>query len=188
MKVPVGTKSLIFGAHQFVLHPLFVALAWRRLHGSLPRDPCIWVALVVHDWGYWGLGDMDGEEGQHHPLRGANLMGRLFDRGQTDTCWEGDWWRFTGSHSRTFAAIWDLPHSPLMAADKLAAALYPRWLYALLCWLSGEYIEYRDRWVAAGTYPGRADDGAWAYCRHLQRNWARFKVPGAAAGRAYGGE
>lgn len=27
----VGTKSILFGAHQFLLHPLFVAWAWTRL-------------------------------------------------------------------------------------------------------------------------------------------------------------
>ena len=184
----IGTRSLLFGAHQFALHPLFVALAWRRLYGAWPREIPVWVAFAVHDLGYWGLDDLDGPEGERHPLRGANIMGRLFDRRETDICWQGRWWRFAAGHSRTLAARFDLPTSDLMAADKLATVLYPRWLYALLCWLSGEYIEYRDRWGAAGTYPGQPDDGAWAYCGHLQANWRRFRVKGAAAGRAYGGE
>jgi len=165
----------------------YVFLAWRRLYGW-PKDYRLYVAFLLHDIGYAGLHDLDGDEGQRHPLRGANLMGRLFDRGETDTCREGRWWRFTGAHSRTYAAMLAMPHSPLMAVDKLATATYPRWRYALLCWTSGVYVEYRGRWAAAGTYPVRADDGAWAYCGHLQRNWARFKVRGAAAGRAYGGE
>ena len=33
----VGTRSLLFGSHQFMLHPLFVAIAWRRLYGRWPH-------------------------------------------------------------------------------------------------------------------------------------------------------
>lgn len=65
-RIPRGTRSLRFGAHQVALHPRFVALAWRRLHGALPRDPRIVGAFVVHDIGYWGLGEMDGEAAQRH--------------------------------------------------------------------------------------------------------------------------
>ncbi len=32
--VKVGTRSLLFGAHQFAIHPWFVAAAWWRLYGS----------------------------------------------------------------------------------------------------------------------------------------------------------
>lgn len=98
------------------------------------------------------------------------------------------WYWHCAAHSRTYAKRLDVPASHLMRADKLATALYPLWLYALLVWLSGEYREYRDRWVAAGTYPGRADDGPLAYCRHLQANWARFRDLSAPEGRAYGYE
>jgi hypothetical protein len=93
LKIPIGTRSLLFGAHQVFLHPLFVALAWRRLYGSWPRRLPIWVAFVIHDWGYWGLPNLDGREGSAHPLRGANLLGRLFDR-RVHVVWAGEWWRF----------------------------------------------------------------------------------------------
>lgn len=183
----IGTRSLLFGAHQFALHPLCVALAWRRLYGRWPRDPRVWVAFVVHDLGYWGCADMDGAQGALHPLRGANLMGRWFDAPDI-ACWDGRWWRFTAGHSRTVARRLGIPTSPLMAADKLATVLMPLWLYAGLCRLTGEWREYRDRWVAAGSYPGQPDDGALAYARHIRANWRRFHTPGAAAGHAYGGE
>jgi len=185
MRLPIGTRSLLWGGHQFLLHPIFVALAWRRLYGAWPRDPRIWCAFVVHDWGYWGLPNMDGPEGTAHPLSGANLMGRWFDR-TVHVVWLGEWWRFTAAHSRTFAREWGLPESPLMRADKLATALYPFWLYVALMWLSGEWHEYLARWQAAGTYPGQPNLLSWARC--LQANWARFRDPQAASGRAYGGE
>jgi hypothetical protein len=76
----IGTKSLLFGAHQFLLHPLQVAMGWYLLYG-LPLDPRLWYAFVVHDWGYWGRSDMDGEDGEKHPIIGAGMMGFMFDRG-----------------------------------------------------------------------------------------------------------
>lgn len=184
----VGTRSILYGGHQFIVHPIFVALAWRKLYGRWPRDPRVWVAFIVHDLGYWGLPNMDGPEGEAHPLRAANWMGRRFDRQQTDICWEGRWWRFTAGHSRSFAQRIGIETSPLMRADKLATAMMPQWLYVALLWLSGEWVEYRDRWVAAGTYPGKPDDGIWAWSSHLQANWSRFKDVNAVAGRAFGGE
>lgn len=191
-RLPIGTRSLLWGAHQVALHPLFVALAWRRLYGGWPRRWPEWVAIVCHDWGYWGLDWMDGPVGELHPMGGARLVARLVaGRDQDDY---RRWYEFTASHSRTYARILGVAPSPLMQADKLGTHLYPRWLYALLVWLSGEYLEYRDRWVATiddhgrSRYPGSPDDGPWAYAGHLQANWARFRDPAAVAGQAYGGE
>ena len=81
----VGTKSVLFGAHAFWLHPWLVALAWTRLYG-FPWDPRLWVAFFVHDLGYWGKPNMDGRPGESHPFWAARLMGRLFDQVKKDTC------------------------------------------------------------------------------------------------------
>jgi len=70
--LPVGSRSLLFGVHQFIWHPITVAVAWRKLYGKWPtflESLCI----VVHDWGYWGCPNMDGEQGKRHPVRGACL-------------------------------------------------------------------------------------------------------------------
>lgn len=75
----VGTKSVLFGAHCFFIHPLFVAAAWTKLYG-FPTDPRLWVAFYVHDLGYWGKPNMDGPEGEAHVELGASIMHRLFDR------------------------------------------------------------------------------------------------------------
>lgn len=29
----MGTKSVLFGAHQFLIHPIILAIAWWQLHG-----------------------------------------------------------------------------------------------------------------------------------------------------------
>lgn len=78
----VGTRSILFGVHQFMIHPLFVAAAWWRLYG-FPWDPRLWVAFVVHDLGYVGKPNMDGPEGERHVELGARIVHWLFDRGIT---------------------------------------------------------------------------------------------------------
>ena len=49
----IGTKSLLFGAHNIIIHPVLVFIAWWRLYG-FPFDPRLWIAFLVHDWGYFG--------------------------------------------------------------------------------------------------------------------------------------
>jgi len=73
----VGTKSVLFGAHCFLIHPVFVLIAWIRLYG-FPVDPRIWIAFFVHDLGYLGKPNMDGKEGETHPELGARIM-NIFD-------------------------------------------------------------------------------------------------------------
>jgi hypothetical protein len=75
----VGTKSVLFGAHQFVLHPIVLAIAWWKLYGP-PLDPRLWVAFIVHDLGYIGKANLDGPEGETHVELGARIMHFLFDR------------------------------------------------------------------------------------------------------------
>jgi hypothetical protein len=133
-----GTKSLLFGYHQFLLHPLMVAAAWWKLHG-FPYDPRLWLAFFVHDLGYIGKPDMDGVEGQQHPFLGAHIMHFLFDGAD-----EAYWYQFCLYHSRTLAKIYFAPMSKLCYADKLAFLLYPEWLLRLLYWLSGEGVQYMN--------------------------------------------
>ncbi len=75
----IGTRSILFGVHQFAIHPWFVAWGWWQLYG-FPWDPRLWIAFFVHDLGYWGKPNMDGKEGESHPYFGARIMGRLFDK------------------------------------------------------------------------------------------------------------
>ena len=58
----IGIKSVLFGAHQFLIHPWFVAWGWWTLYG-FPFDPRLWVAFFVHGLGYIGKPNMDGPEG-----------------------------------------------------------------------------------------------------------------------------
>lgn len=134
----IGTRSILFGVHQFAIHPWFVAWGWWQLYG-FPWDPRLWVAFFVHDLGYLGKPNMDGPEGERHPRLGADFMYWLFD-------WGGSyrWYVFCLYHSRYMAKRAHYPFSRLCVADKLAIALCPAWLYLPLAKLSGELAEYME--------------------------------------------
>lgn len=162
----VGTKSVLFGAHCWFIHPWFVALAWWKLYG-FPWDPRLWVAFFVHDLGYLGKPNMDGGEGEAHVFLGAMIMGNLFGSGKfghenpLDSWWarlvggwldrtlggpekygEVSWYGFSFYHSRFMAKRYGEKPSRLCMADKLSVALEPWWLYLPRVYLSGELWEY----------------------------------------------
>jgi hypothetical protein len=135
----LGTRSVLFGAHQFLLHPFFLAVAWSQLYG-FPVDPRIWAAFFLHDLGYIGKDNLDGAEGETHPELGGKIMARLF--GQR-------WGDFTMNHSRFFASLNGGTPSALCAADKLATTIVPKPLYLFLIHLSGEVDEYLEHFREA---------------------------------------
>lgn len=139
--IPIGTRSVLLGAHCFFLHPWFVAAAWRRLYG-FPFDPRLWFAFFLHDAGYVGCRNIDGPEGERHPEFGAKIMHWLF--GHDPFYDQGDyrWHDFVLLHSRYFAKKLGRPFSPLCVADKLAFCLTPKWLYLPMVKLTGELSEY----------------------------------------------
>ena len=155
----IGTKSVLFGAHCFFLHPFFVFAGWWKLYG-FPYDPRLWVAFIVHDLGYWGKPNMDGPEGELHPYLGARIMSFLFDkRYRRFNIWRGDfgrgparpgyityrrtkWHDFTLYHSRFLAKKNEAQYSKLCVADKLAISLTPAWLYLPMVRATGEIKEY----------------------------------------------
>lgn len=150
----MGTRSLLFGAHCFFLHPWFVAWAWWKLYG-FPWDPRLWVAFLIHDWGYWGLDNMDGTEGEEHPNWAALKMHQWFDTKEYSLRgWR--WFSFMRYHSRFLAKKDRRPISRLCVADKLAIALTPWWLYLPMVRLTGEIREYR-------SVPKHIEDLQWSH-------------------------
>ncbi|MCL6101216.1 MAG: hypothetical protein M1292_01815 [Bacteroidetes bacterium] len=145
----VGTKSVLFGAHCFIIHPFFVAAAWWKLYG-FPWDPRLWLAFFVHDLGYWGKPNMDGPEGETHVELGADIMFWLCDIPRTifkDISKLPDeivfkWYNFSKYHSRFYAKKDGVSYSKLCLADKLAICLEPSWLYLPRANWSGEIHEY----------------------------------------------
>jgi hypothetical protein len=142
LSAPIGTRSVLLGAHCIFLHPFFVARAWCKLYG-FPLDPRLWFAFFLHDVGYIGQPNMDGPEGERHPIFGARIMGFLFDsydeylgRGSRE------WYDFVLLHSRHFAKKLGRPFSRLCVADKLAFCVTPKWLYLPMVKFTGELDEY----------------------------------------------
>lgn len=142
----VGTKSVLFGAHCFFIHPFFVAAGWWILNG-FPCDIRLWAAFWLHDIGYLQSPNMDGDEGERHVHLGAKLMGLLFG---------SSWADFTLRHSRYWAKNHGVPVSKLCYADKLAFALTPGWLYLPMARATGELGEYmaksRDRQAGSAAF------------------------------------
>lgn len=184
---PIGTRSVLFGAHAFWLHPFFVALAWWGLYG-FPWDPRLWFAFFLHDIGYLSRRDMDGPEGETHPEVGATIMHFLFDRPALVWKTGGEawalqtWYRFCLYHSRFYCKRDGSQPSRLCAADKLAYTLTPWWIFIPMARLSGElngYIELSAARAAAGEpvfEPERqSDDPAIQWYFRIQeysKRWA----------------
>lgn len=148
----IGTKSLLFGVHQFLIHPIMVLWAWWIIYRKFPKlyELC---AIITHDWGYWGLAKMDDKEGQKHP----EIMNRWWiKQGHTNF-----YFNVAGEvlgHSGFYHEKFGVELSPLYKADKLAIALCPRWIYLLLGNLSGEIHEYME--IAKNNKDGKCLDTA----------------------------
>ena len=128
----IGTKSYLFGAHQFIIHPLFVAYAWYRLFG-IPRDIRIWMSFFFHDIGYIGKSNINGTDGVFHPYCGARIMYHLFGE---------KWYEFCLFHSRQICFQINKPISKLCIADKFSIVIEPWWIYLPRVFLTGEIYEY----------------------------------------------
>jgi hypothetical protein len=185
MRLSIGTRSVLYGAHCFFLHPWFVAAAWWKLYG-FPFDPRFWAAFFVHDLGYIGKPNMDGPEGERHVEFGAKIMTFLFDgrprnggrpvNGEPqdlskwlileDGSWIGSWGQFSLYHSRYYAKRNDHPVSRLCFADKMSFPLTPAWLYLPAVTATGEINEYLKN-------AQKADSGHWKPTGYDKRVWHR---------------
>jgi hypothetical protein len=145
----MGTKSLLFGAHQFILHPIFVFVAWKRIYKEYP-DWRTSICIIFHDWGYVGCPEIDGERGKMHPLLGAKIARKLFGKKYYELCIY---------HSRHYADKDSKKPSKLCWADKLGVALEPWWLYLPKARLTGELTEYRLN--AIKFIPMETSDKKW---------------------------
>lgn len=141
---------MLFGAHQFILHPLFVLFGWIKLYG-LPGWREL-ICIIIHDWGYWGCKNIDGNEGKRHPEFAANLAG----------VWFGiEYYRLCLFHSRYYANTYGAAPSKLCWADKYSIAFEPFWFYWLRTKLSGELDEYRRVASFTGHVAAWISDKEW---------------------------
>lgn len=161
MKLAIGTRSILFGVHQFLWHPLTVLLAWRKLYKHWPQWSQL-VAIFCHDLGYWGCTNIDGHEGKEHPMRGAMLAARIVGLFRPHPCnYDIHVFYFCLLHSRSVAKLNGKEVSALYAADKVSILYDPKWLYLLRARLSGEIKEFKAHAVREGLLKEGATDGQW---------------------------
>ena len=154
----LGPKTLLFGVHQIIIHPLFVLIAWVRLYKSFPSWREL-VCIIIHDWGYWGKPSLKCADGDTHPEYGAFLAHVLFGPEYRD---------FILGHSSFYIKRNDIPESKLLAPDKYWHCIIPLWLYKLLAVPTGEFSHYRGlkhaRQVSVNMHE---PDSIW---------WARLQI------------
>jgi hypothetical protein len=159
-RIPIGTRSILFGAHAFWLHWIFVSIAWTKLYG-FPFDPRLWCCFFLHDLGYWSKPNMDGPEGETHPELGAKIMTFLFGK---------EWGDFTLFHSRYYAKRKGAAPSKLCFADKLSFVYTPKWIYIPMVTWTGEIDEYLQN-------AQKSDSEHWTPTNFDKNKWhAQLKV------------
>lgn len=173
----IGTKSLLFGVHQFLWHPWTVLQAWRILYPQSRVGVPLLISIFCHDLGYFGCPNMDGPEGKLHPEVGAKLARWLVQRwlwfaypdlGRLDVELNGlIVLQFTQYHSSHLAAMHGRHPSPLYLADKASILCDPPWFYKLRARLSGEWKEYVDNSPKKGL--GIDAWHGWYYARVFDR-------------------
>lgn len=152
----VGTKSVLIGAHCFIIHWVLTARGWHELYGfkkihigdyhpegsppsfRVPKTASLlnwrlWIVFMIHDLGYWGKPNMDGEEGETHPEWACKKLNQWFGE---------PWGSFALTHSRFYAKKAGLPVSPLCYADKLVITYENAAFYLWRVRLTGELTEY----------------------------------------------
>jgi len=162
-----GTKSLLFGVHQFLWHPFTVLLAWWKLYGRPSWKEA--VCIFIHDWGYWGCETMDGRgasfvsdmlepgysrHGFYHTIRGADIADALFGFKYRN---------LVLFHSRHFASEFGEAPSKLCWADKYSMLYDPQWFYLFRARLSGELKEYHQNAIKNGFIKPWESEKVWHY-------------------------
>lgn len=146
----IGTKSLIFGIHQIFIHPIVVYRAWKYLYGRPTSKELI--CIIIHDWGYFGKPNLDGEEGTTHPEGGAKIANFLLGTEYRDLCL---------THSRHYARKLGMIPSKLCWADKLSFAFESKKFYLFRARLSGEIKELRELANKEGFVRKEATNEEW---------------------------
>ena len=168
----IGTKSLLFGCHQFVLHPVYTYVAWRKLYNEFPSIGET-VAIIIHDWGYWGKSNLDGEEGEKHPEWAYNFFNKYPVSSYVYVFGEHRYIRYIQEcyslavlclfHSRFYAKNNDVEPSKLCWADKYGTILYGKYLWSFFATISGELNEYMTNDKYEIYYKGAEHDGTFKW-------------------------
>lgn len=147
----LGTKTLLFGVHQFFIHPLLVTIAWVKLYRSFPSLREMF-CIFIHDWGYWGKPSLKDANGDTHPELGAAIAGKMLG---------SEWSDFILGHSNFYVVRNGIKPSKLMAPDKYFHCMIPLWFYKILSVPTGEFRHYRGVRDARQVTELDASDVEW---------------------------
>ena len=138
-----GTKSYLFGCHQFFFHPLWVLFAWRLEYKSWPK---LWqiICILLHDVGIIGRQYIAVDESKlGHWMLGANIAQRLFLRlDMPKIAWKS--WVLIAGHCPNESS---LPKSKLFISDKRAYLIEPMWMKWLNYYLEDFRISNPIDWT-----------------------------------------
>lgn len=149
-----GTKSVLFGCHNPVMHGLAVLRAWKQEYGSRPEWWQV-IGIFLHDIGVWGrqyLSDDEAKKG-HWILGAWNTLYLVLWVGQTifresykDANRRATYaWLFVAGHCPKESG-W--PESKLARPDKRS------WLVAPMWWLwLNYYIEWHGKGIGVTPPP-----------------------------------
>ena len=148
-----GTKSILFGAHQFIVHPYFVYKAFKLCNY---RKPQFWelICIIIHDWGYWGMDYLIDRKVENwraddgHEKLGARIALRLFGL-------QG--YKFVMGHGGEALRFHPKHRSAMYWPDKISSLIAPRW------WLQWTMIVEKfpidvDTWRSEVIQRLRAED------------------------------
>lgn len=162
----IGTKSVLFGVHQFALHPVIIAIGWwkeyrfqrvrigqRLVPRSVrvgrdgfyrfpeQRDVYTWL-LDPRLWVAFVVHDIGylGKPNMDGPEGETHpeVGARIMRR-----LFGEPWGELVLLHSRYYSKRLGKPVSALCFADKWAIILEPSWLYLPRVWATGELAEFR---------------------------------------------
>lgn len=139
-KMTEGTKSYLIGCHQFLLHPLWVLLAWRLEYKSWPK----WwelICIFLHDCGVCGRQYLSDDKAKiGHWEKGADLSFKVV-------------WHL-GQHRRSYLAYrsHDLvaghcPEESGYCESRLSRADKRSWLVVPMWW---KWCNYWVEWSGKG--------------------------------------
>ena len=150
MRMTEGTKSYLIGCHQFLLHPLWVLLAWRLEYKSWPKWWEI-ICISLHDIGICGRQYLSDDKAKNgHWERGAFLSWRIFARldrlQKRKDCLGGQAYKLCAGHTKETQLSFH--ESRLFRADKRS------WLVAPIWWLWCNYwVEWQGRGLGVTPPP-----------------------------------
>lgn len=135
-------RSLLFGTKQFIIHPIFVLVAWLWLFGK-PRGIQM-VAIIIHEWGHLYA----SEDVQSISKLSRKITGFYHKFPFKKSAY---WYDFFASlrneilYSVIYMTVRDeRKPSFLFYADRMAVAFYPRYLFWILAVLGGERKKFLE--------------------------------------------